>query len=641
MVFIAPFLFLALLSPKTLWAVDLFVNPADPACSLNSTPQCFTTIQSAIEFANTAITGPTPTTASYAVIVEPGTYPETITLRNNIPIRGRETARTVLTGGGSGTIITATNITTDTRVANFTFVNAPIGISISNNSIVSVTNNIFRMGTAGTAVQITGAASAAVINNTFFQNAIAISSNADIAITNNIFSSNATAALSPVIPVTAFTRVVTNCFHNNVADGFGFLPSDPNTAGNIPNQLKPNSDPGFVDPDSVLPDMDLHLEQSSDTPCIDQGTDVNGRDSADNSRSDIGAYGGPNADTIPFPVAGLDFSPDITQEQGVNPPTFTVGVSWAQNLSYLVTNTDTTKAGGYYLHYNAGRPGPPYDKKDFIGDAPQSFLSLTSTTATLSAPVLSDPGYANQTLKLSWSAVDGATGYKVHYTDQGAYDGSEPAQQTGEQTIDAKNTTTFDLTGLINKHSYRVEVSSYGQTVYYVAVTAFNNGSPVDGRIPGVQHESAYSPGIQIPIGEIAPGPRSIFKEEYPEELTIVPHLSNTRRGCFIATAAYGQDMAREVQALRAFRDEFLITNRPGRAFVAWYYRHGPEAAAWLNAHPGYKPLVRAALLPAVGAARFMTQTSLFFKFGLAMLMAFACVLMYLRKQQAGSGGPH
>jgi hypothetical protein len=99
--------------------------------------------------------------------------------------------------------------------------------------------------------------------------------------------------------------------------------------------------------------------------------------------------------------------------------------------------------------------------------------------------------------------------------------------------------------------------------------------------------------------------------------------------------------MAREVQALRAFRDEFLITNRPGRAFVAWYYRHGPEAAAWLNAHPGYKPLVRAALLPAVGAARFMTQTSLYLKFGLAMLAAFACVLMYLRKQQAGSGGPH
>jgi len=116
---IAVFLFLVLLSPKTLWAVDLIVNPADPACSLNSTPQCFTTIQSAIDFANNAVTGPTPTTASYAVIVEPspGPYAEAITLRNNIPLRGRETARTVLTGGSSGAIITATNITTDTRVA--------------------------------------------------------------------------------------------------------------------------------------------------------------------------------------------------------------------------------------------------------------------------------------------------------------------------------------------------------------------------------------------------------------------------------------------------------------------------------------------------------------------------------------------
>ena len=38
--------------------------------------------------------------------------------------------------------------------------------------------------------------------------------------------------------------------------------------------------------------------------------------------------------------------------------------------------------------------------------------------------------------------------------------------------------------------------------------------------------------------------------------------------GCFIATAAYGSPMAEEIQILRKFRDEYLLTNRMGQALV-------------------------------------------------------------------------
>lgn len=66
--------------------------------------------------------------------------------------------------------------------------------------------------------------------------------------------------------------------------------------------------------------------------------------------------------------------------------------------------------------------------------------------------------------------------------------------------------------------------------------------------------------------------------------------------GCFVATAAFGSPMARQVQWLRAFRDRILLPGRAGRAFVNWYYGWSPRAAAWLRVHSIARKLTRAAL---------------------------------------------
>ena len=79
--------------------------------------------------------------------------------------------------------------------------------------------------------------------------------------------------------------------------------------------------------------------------------------------------------------------------------------------------------------------------------------------------------------------------------------------------------------------------------------------------------------------------------------------------GCFIATAAFGTPLAKEVQILRDFRDQFLLPHLVGQLVVRSYYFTSPPIAAFIEQHPGLKEVVRVALWPAVWWADLTVTT--------------------------------
>lgn len=65
---------------------------------------------------------------------------------------------------------------------------------------------------------------------------------------------------------------------------------------------------------------------------------------------------------------------------------------------------------------------------------------------------------------------------------------------------------------------------------------------------------------------------------------------------CFIATAAYGSALDPHLDALRWFRDHFLLPHEWSRAIVRFYYQKGPIAAAFIEDKPLLRALVRGVL---------------------------------------------
>jgi lysophospholipase L1-like esterase len=78
--------------------------------------------------------------------------------------------------------------------------------------------------------------------------------------------------------------------------------------------------------------------------------------------------------------------------------------------------------------------------------------------------------------------------------------------------------------------------------------------------------------------------------------------------GCFIATAAFGSLLEPRVVLLQQFRDAYLLTNTPGKAFVRLYYRYSPPIADYLRQHDWLKYIVRICLYPLIGFSYLMVH---------------------------------
>lgn len=570
-------------------------------CNLASTagaailnvPGDHATIQAAIDAAG----------AGDSIVVEPGTYFENLSLESSVNLNGRETARTILRAASNSEPIVTISDETNITFRSFTLSDSATGVDISDSSLVNIVNVV--MERLDEAVTVDDNSSIVLRNNVFWNNTQAVDRDTDLAvISNNIFAANETTITSTGGNATDNdTNVSFNCFSEN--DDLDDNGNDDGLGNNF--QL---GDPLFVNPGGT----DFHLREGS--PCIDAGT---GLDNIDASIADIGAYGGPVADPLPFPVP----APALSDTSATAPAATNIAVSWQANLAYLVTNTNNP--GSYRLWYQLNSPGPPYNGTDAgggtqpspidVGNVTQFTLAdLTPSIGAPAAPQLLEARPGNEAITLVWTSVANATGFEIAYG----------VDSVDENTLAVGPVTEYTITGLINNTTYTFAVTARARATYYVAITVRDNTPNAN--------ESALSSESSIGIGETLFSPRSNELAGIPEQVVPYPDLSDD---CFVATAAFGAGWTAEVAALRDFRDRFLLTNGAGRAFTAWYYRAGPAYAAYLREHEAWKPVARAGLLPLVVFALFMLGSDTALKLGtLGLFALLGCLLLRRRKRR-------
>jgi uncharacterized repeat protein (TIGR01451 family) len=187
------------------------------------------------------------------------------------------------------------------------------------------------------------------------------------------------------------------------------------------------------------------------------------------------------------------------------------------------------------------------------------------------------------------------------------------------------NTSMIDVPGIEITDTLSDELTFLQTTTNPVAGTVINAGPPQTivwtvSNLPAGQ-SATLEIDASVPFGardktvvnfaEVTAINSPFETDEYAESALMIVDLpddilaGDDGGDCFIATAAYGSYLQPEVRVLRNFRDKYLLSHGAGRAFVEWYYRTSPPAAALIREHGWMRTVVRAFLSPAVYGLKY------------------------------------
>ena len=95
------------------------------------------------------------------------------------------------------------------------------------------------------------------------------------------------------------------------------------------------------------------------------------------------------------------------------------------------------------------------------------------------------------------------------------------------------------------------------------------------------------------------------------DKTCVIVDSSQEGGGCLVATAAYGTELAPQVQFLREVRDNTVMNTLSGTVFMTGfnqlYYSFSPTIADWERENPMFQEAVKAFITPMISTLSIMT----------------------------------
>ncbi len=168
---------------------------------------------------------------------------------------------------------------------------------------------------------------------------------------------------------------------------------------------------------------------------------------------------------------------------------------------------------------------------------------------------------------------------------------------------DGNYSSTTIASGMIKLVGEYIVKVSYGpqsnQTIF-----EFVGG---EGSVPSVAPQEAPEPVVETVV---EPEPEPVMEVSEPvcgkgtvlKDGLCVVEENERGGGCLIATAAYGSEMAPQIQFLREIRDNTVLQTESGTSFMTgfnqFYYSFSPVIADYERENPAFKETVKLALTP-------------------------------------------
>ena len=175
--------------------------------------------------------------------------------------------------------------------------------------------------------------------------------------------------------------------------------------------------------------------------------------------------------------------------------------------------------------------------------------------------------------------------------------------------------TNFDLfeqgqmvmiTGNAEEKSVAIKVKDpAGMSILVRLITTDSNGNfELEFRISQTATSGEYQVVVSTVIDNIPVISTAAFEVVGKGEgVTRADQVAEEKKGgCLIATAAFGSEMAPQVQFLREIRDNTVLQTESGSAFMTgfnqFYYSFSPTVADYERENPAFKEAVKITLTP-------------------------------------------